>query len=104
MTHPLHAVTHISALVLQTWPTPQVVVPASQRSLASLQLSLPLQATPSLHERAPPPQTPIAEQVSAVVQNRPSLQLAPVLVDHVVEDDAALQIWHWSAGLRVASA
>ena len=69
MTQPLHVVSQTSAVELQTCPAAHVDVPGSQRSADSLQVSAPLQATPSAQGRAvPPPQTAAAEQVSPTVQ------------------------------------
>jgi len=70
-------------------------VPASQRSLPSLQLSVPLHVTPSPQLRAvPAPQTASAEQVSPVVQYWPSSQTTPVLGVHALLDVPVLQVSH----------
>ena len=66
---PTQVSTHELVATLQTWPPVQVVVPASQRSVASLHVSVPLQLTASAQPRAlPAPQTAAAEHVSPVVQ------------------------------------
>jgi hypothetical protein len=59
----------MSATGSHTVPLVQVAVPGLQRSAASSQVSMPLQLTPSLHERAAAfPQLAAASQVSPVVQ------------------------------------
>ena len=104
ITQPSHAVTHASALGSQSCPAAQVVAPATQRSVASLQVSAPLQPTPSPQKSAelpahrPPPQT------SPRVQKRPSSQLAPSFVLHAARDRATSQISHSLAGLRAPPA
>jgi len=105
MVQPLHVITHASVLVLQIWPAPQVEVPRSQRSAASVHVSVPLHATPSLHTRAmPPTQAAIDEQVSPVVQYSPSSQLAPVSGVHAVLDVAVSHVSHRLEGLMALAA
>ena len=97
--------TQLSAAASQTWPAPHVLVPASQRSVDSLQDSLPLQDTPSSQLRAvPPAQTAAAEQASPTVQKSPSSHAAPVLADHAEVDALGSQTWHPFAGLVVLGA
>ena len=73
----------MSVVVLQTWVAPQVVVPALHRSSVSLQVSVPLQETPSEQTRAVPEHAR-AEQRSASVQKRPSSHTAPLFALHTV--------------------
>ncbi len=105
ITQPLHVVWHMFVPVLQTWPAPQVDAPGSQRSVDSLQVSVPLQVTASAQTRAAPvPQTASAEHVSPTLQKRPSSQVAPVLGDHAVVEVAIAHVRHWLAGLVVLGA
>jgi hypothetical protein len=60
---------HMFVIVLQIVPAPQVVMPGSQLSSDSLQLSMPLHEIASAHMRpGPPTHAPAAEHVSMVVQ------------------------------------
>ena len=99
MTQPLHVVTHASVAGSQSVPPPQVAAPAVQASAASSHVSAPLQEMPSEHTRAAPPQV-VPVQTSPSVQNRPSSQLAPSLLDQPAADVAGSQTSHWFAGLR----
>ena len=91
MVQPLHVGTHWFALTSQISLAPQVLVPATQVSDSSSQLSSPLQALPSSQVQADPEQEP-PEQLSSIVQNRPSSQRAPSLSDQEVVDVATEQI------------
>jgi hypothetical protein len=104
MVQPLQVMVHAFVAVSQTSPARQVLLPASQRSAASLHVSVPLQVTASAHTRVVPTHTAEALQASIAVQNRPSSQLAPVFALQPVVDVAGAQIWHWFAGFRVEAA
>ena len=69
ITQPLQVIAHMPLPTSQVWPAGQVGVPVSQRSADSLHVSVPLQATPSAHERGVPPvHAAAAVQVSPTVQ------------------------------------
>ncbi|MGC4106152.1 MAG: hypothetical protein QM765_39975 [Myxococcales bacterium] len=76
MTQPVQVATQASVATSQSSLAPQMRVPGLQEAVASSQVSVPLQATPSLQSRAWPWQVP-AEQVSFKVQNLPSSQRSP---------------------------
>lgn len=95
---------HVSVPVLHTRPPVHVVVPATQRSIASSQVSTPLQAMPSEQLRAAPEHMAPAEHVSLVVQKRPSSQGSPVRGVHADVDIAVLHVWHWFPGFVVDAA
>ncbi|MGC4120653.1 MAG: hypothetical protein QM765_39970 [Myxococcales bacterium] len=77
--------------------------PALQLVVASSQVSVPLQATPSLQSRAWPWQTP-AEQASLTVQNFASSQRAPsAALLQAVLARAGSQSWQGLLGLVCAA-
>ncbi|MGC4106156.1 MAG: hypothetical protein QM753_07345 [Thermomicrobiales bacterium] len=82
---------------------PQVRAPGLQEAVASSQVSVPLQATPSLQSRAWPKQRP-AEHASPTVQKRSSSQVAPSagLLQPILER-AGSQAWQRLAGLACAA-
>jgi len=96
---------HMPVIVLQIEPIAQVVVPGSQRSRDSLQLSVPLHAIASPHERdAPPTHEPPAVQVSMIVQNKLSSHDAPVFGDQAVVERPGRQTKQRFAGFVVSGA
>ena len=105
ITQPLHVITHMLLVVSQICPAAHVAMPASQRSVSSLQLSVPSQVTPSSQLRAAlPPHAASAEQVSPVVQYWPSSQTAPVLAVQAVLELPGLQVWQGLKWLTVPAA
>jgi hypothetical protein len=94
MTQPLHVVRHMSEAVSQTSPMAQVVDPPTQRSVVSLQVSAPLQATESSQNELAAPAHMPPEQTSVRVQNSPSSQVAPSFAVQATREAAALQISH----------
>jgi len=104
MMQPLHVITQALLAASQICPAAQVGVPESQRSLVSLQVSVPSHVTPSSQLRAVPvPHTASAEQVSPVVQYSVSSHTAPVRAVHAVFELAVLHIWHGLSGLKMPS-
>ncbi|MGC4106154.1 MAG: hypothetical protein QM753_07335 [Thermomicrobiales bacterium] len=103
MTQPVQVATQASVATSQSSFAPQVRVPCLQLAVASSQVSVPLQATPSLQSRARPWQVP-AEQVSFKVQNLPSSQrvLSAALLQVVLER-VGLQSWQGLLGLVCAA-
>lgn len=95
---PEHVVTHALLATSQTWLALHVVVPATQRSRASSQVSTPLHATPSPHVRGEPAHAR-AEHTSLSVQNIPSSQLAPSFALHAVRVVVARHTSHEFVGL-----
>jgi hypothetical protein len=78
------------------WQTPSIRHPVmavdKQRSASSSHTSS-VQSTPSPQPRGAPEHCPLALQVSSLVQNRPSSQLAPALLsDQAVVERAGSQI------------
>jgi hypothetical protein len=78
-------------------------VPGAQASADSLQVSSPLQATPSSHERGAPTQLPASHR-SSMVQSAPSSQATPVAGLKLVVDSSGSQTSQSFAGFRVFSA
>ena len=102
---PTQLSTHMLVASSQMRPPVQVVAAASQRSVASLQVSAPLQVTASRQSRAAPPtHAPVAEHVSPTEQYEPSSQLAPAFGLHAVVDAAVLQIWQGFEGFEAPGA
>src|SRR5690606_22860723 len=69
---------HTSAIGSQSSPLPQVGTPAPQELACSSQVSAPVQLTPSSQGSLAPAWHFPAWQVSPLVQNLPSSQLAPL--------------------------
>jgi len=80
MTQPVHVITHESVWMSQSALLPQLLTSGEQLREVSLQVEIPLHATPSSQVRGLPPQ-PSAPQTSSIVQNSPSSQVAPSFGD-----------------------
>ena len=103
MTQPLQAVTHMPGGVAgsQTWPAPHVAAPGWQRSVVSLQVSVPLHVTASTQKFVAVPEQRPAEQTSPRVQKSPSSQLAPSLSLQLVGERGGVQTKQGLPGCRV---